>query len=217
MMTDTSDYLARLDVALRDVPHGIAAEIRAGIAEELSSLDPDAAERRIVQLGDPAVIAREAMDAGGYVSQAGVTPPAPPRPVAIPMPVPATRTRGFAIVAALVLSFGGFVVPIVGWIVGAVMVGLSGMWHTWEKVVAICTPFVLFGVVLLVSLPAYAVSGAVEVHETSGLGSAPEVASPLVPTVFDLGYSTIIVLVMVAVPASGLWLLWRMRGRTAAS
>lgn len=210
MMTATSDYLTRLDVALRDVPHGIAAEIRAGIAEELASLGPDAAEARIVQLGDPAVIAREAMDAGGYVATAAVFPPAPLR-------IPATSTRGFGIAAALVLSFGGFLVPFLGWVVGAVMVGLSGMWRTWEKVVAICAPLVLFGIILLVSLPAYAVSGAVEVHEASGVGSAPEVASPLVPTVYDLGYSTIIVLVIVVVPASGLWLLWRMRGRTAAS
>src|SRR5690606_11615523 len=98
MMTDTSDYLARLDDALRDVPHGVAAEIRAGIAEELMSLSPDAAEARITQLGDPAVIAREAMDAGGYV---------PPAPSALgPAPMPVSRTRGFAIAAALALSFG---------------------------------------------------------------------------------------------------------------
>jgi len=37
-MNATSDYLARLDAALRGVPHGIASEIRAGIAEELARL-----------------------------------------------------------------------------------------------------------------------------------------------------------------------------------
>lgn len=215
MMTATSDYLARLDVALRDVPHGVAAEIRTGIAEELSSLDPDAAERRIAQLGDPAVIAREAMDAGGYVSSARVAPPTPPRPVGVPMSVPVTRTRGFGIAAALALSFGGFVVPFVGWVVGAVMVMMSGMWRTWEKVVAICTPLVLFGIVMVAGLPAYA--GPVEVHESSGMGDASEAANPLLPALYDVSFSTIIVVVAVVVPASGLWLLWRMRGRTAAS
>jgi hypothetical protein len=210
MMTTASDYLARLDVALRDVPHGVAAEIRAGIAEELSSLDPDAAEQRIAQLGDPAVIAREAMDAGGYV------PPAPSAPAIAPAPVPLTHSRGFAIAAALVLSFGGFLVPFVGWVAGAVMVGLSGMWRTWEKVVAICAPLVLLGVVVLVSLTAFTTS-AVEVHEASGTGSAPEVMNPLLPAVYDVSFSTIFVLALVAIPASGLWLLWRMRRRAAAS
>ncbi|MDQ0615535.1 putative membrane protein [Microbacterium sp. W4I4] len=209
MMTTTSDYLARLDVALRDVPHGVAAEIRAGIAEELSSLGPDAAEQRIAQLGDPAVIAREAMDAGGYV------PPAAFAPAVVPAPVPLTRSRGFAIAAAIALSFGGFLVPFVGGLVGAVMVVMSGMWRTWEKVVAICAPLVLFGVVLLFSLPAYTTT-AVEVHEASGTGTAPEAVNPLLPTVYDFGHVSILVLVVVAIPASGLWLLWRMRGRTAA-
>lgn len=211
-MTATSDYLTRLDVALRDVPHGIADEIRAGIAEELASLDPDAAERRIAQLGDPTVIAREAMDAGGYLPAIPRTPAFPPAPV----PVPTTRTRGFAIAAALALSFGGFVVPFVGWVVGAVMVAMSGMWRTWEKVMAICMPLVLFGIVLLFSLAAFTVS-AVEVHEASGTGAAPEAPSPLMPALYDVSWSTLFLLMVLVIPASGLWLLWRMRGRTAAS
>lgn len=217
MMTATSDYLARLDVALRDVPHGIAAEIRAGIAEELSSLDPDAAEERIAQLGDPAMIAREAMDAGGYVAPVQLVPavPSAPAPAAPPASVPVSRSRGFAIAAALTLSFGGFVVPIVGWIVGAVLVAMSGMWRTWEKAVAICTPFVLFGIVLVAALPAYVVP--VEVHEASGAGTPPEVPSPLMPALYDVSWSTLFLLMVLVIPASGLWLLWRMRGRTAAS
>lgn len=209
MMTTTSDYLARLDIALRDVPHGVAAEIRAGIAEELSSLGPDAAERRIAQLGDPAVIAREAMDAGGYV------PPAPSAPAIAPVPVSVTHSRGFAIAAALALSFGGFLVPFVGWVVGAVMVVMSGMWRTWEKAVAICTPLVLVGIVMLFSFAAFTTT-AVEVHEASGTGTPPEAMNPLVPDLFGL-HGAIIALVVVAIPASGLWLLWRMRGRTPAS
>ncbi|WP_286301134.1 HAAS signaling domain-containing protein [Microbacterium suwonense] len=126
MMTTASDYLARLDAALREVPHGIAADIRAGIAEELSSLDPDAAEARIAQLGDPAVIAREAMDAGGYAPAA--TPAS-----ATPATVPTTSTRGFAIIAALSLSVGAFVVPVVGWFVGVALVLASGMWRTGRR------------------------------------------------------------------------------------
>lgn len=215
MMTTTSDYLARLEVALRDVPHGVAAEIRAGIAEELSALDPDAAEARIAQLGDPARIAREALDADGFVppvpAVAGVTAPA-----VNPAPVPATRTRGFAIAAALTLSFGGFVVPFVGWIVGAVLVAMSSMWRTWEKVVAILVPLVLGGFSVLSSLTMWTTTGEASGGSMSGDGVPPEVSSPLLPTWYDVIWSGFWVLGLLVIPLSGLWLLWRMRGRSAS-
>ncbi|MGN7977760.1 HAAS signaling domain-containing protein [Microbacterium sp. 22195] len=215
MMTDTSDYLARLDAALRDVPHGIAAEIRAGITEELSTLDPDAAEARIAQLGDPAVIAREAMDAGGFV------PPAPAvaaaqAPAADQVSVPATRTRGFAIAAALTLSFGGFVIPFAGWVVGAVLVALSSLWRTWEKVVAIVVPLVLGGFSVLSSLTMWTTSGEATGGSMSGDGLPPEVPNPLLPTWYDVIWSSAWVLGLLVIPLSGLWLLWRMRGRSAS-
>lgn len=56
------DYLARLDEAMRGLPHGVAGEIRQGIVEELEGLDADATAERIERLGDPAGIAREAQD-----------------------------------------------------------------------------------------------------------------------------------------------------------
>ncbi|MDR2996765.1 MAG: DUF1700 domain-containing protein, partial [Microbacterium sp.] len=189
MTTDTADYLARLDAALRDVPHGIASDIRAGIAEELAGLDADAAAARIAQLGDPETIAREAMDAG-----------AAQRPVAAPKP-PVTATKGFAIIAALALSFGGFVIPVMGWFVGAVLVVMSGLWRAWEKAVALLAPFVAVVILALVLLPAYTVPA-----------EPAEVASPLVPTSYDIGWQSIIILAVLLVPASGLWLLWRLRG-----
>jgi len=213
MITDTAGYLARLDAALRDVPHGIAAEIRAGITEELSTLDPDAAEARIAQLGDPAVIAREAMDAGGYAPP--VAPPAAPAAVP-PASVPATRTRGFAIAAALTLSFGGFVLPFVGWIVGAVLVAMSSMWRSWEKVVAIVVPLVLGGFSVLSSLTMWTTTGEASGGSMSGDGVPPEVSSPLLPTWYDVIWSGFWVLGLLVIPLSGLWLLWRMRGRSAS-
>lgn len=214
MMTATADYLARLEVALRDVPHGIAAEIRAGVAEELRSLEPDAAEARIAQLGDPTVIAREALDAGGYAPPAA---PAAARPdtVASPGSVPVARSRGFAIAAALTLSFGGYLVPVVGWFVGVALVLMSSMWRTWEKLVAILVPVVLFGGLMLFSFAAFTTTGAVEVHEASGTGTPPEVENPLVPDLLLAGpHFLIIIAVAGVIPLSGLWLLWRMRGRT---
>ncbi|WP_344819220.1 HAAS signaling domain-containing protein [Microbacterium soli] len=214
MMTAVSDYLARLDVALRDVPHGVAAEIRAGIAEELSSLDAEAAEARIAQLGDPGVIAREAMDAGAYAASMA-PPPAASAPPSSAGRGPASRTRGFAIVAALVLSFGGYIVPLVGWFVGVALVLMSTMWRAWEKTVAILAPVVFFAILLLFSLPASVTVSSGEVHEVSGDGAA-EVATPLIPTAYDFSWSSLVLLLVLVIPASGLWLLWRMRGRTAS-
>ncbi|MDT0158364.1 hypothetical protein Q9R19_12060 [Microbacterium sp. ARD32] len=218
-MTLTSDYLHRLDLALRDVPHGVAAEIRAGIAEELQSLEPDAAQARIAQLGDPAQIAREALDAGEHAASTAPVPAASAPPVVVVAP-PASgqvsRSRGFAIAAALTLSFGGFVVPVIGWFVGAVLVLTSSIWRTWEKVVAIVVPFALFALILVVTLPAYVVSGPVEVHEETGTFAPPEAANPLVPSGYDISWTSLLLLLLLAVPASGLWLLWRMRGRPAS-
>ncbi|UJP10251.1 hypothetical protein L2X99_00565 [Microbacterium sp. KUDC0406] len=199
MTVDPADYLAGLDAALRDVPHGIASDIRAGIAEELAGLAPGAAAARIAQLGDPAEIAREAMDAGGAQRSVVAAPAAKP---------PVTATKGFAIIAALALSFGGFVIPVVGWFVGAALVGMSGLWRTWEKVVAIVTPLVSFGFILLLSIPVYTV-------ESSVTESSPDVANPLMPTTYDVVWTAVIVLAWALIPASGLWLLWRLRGRTA--
>jgi len=208
MNTVATDYLDRLDAALRDVPHGVAAEIRAGIAEELASLDPDAAAARIAQLGDPADIAREALDAAGQ-------PPAVPPMVAAPPRTPLTRTRGFAVAAAIVLGAGGFVVPIIGWFAGVVMVLMSAMWRTWEKLVAVLLPFAT--VVLLVAVTALAAVLAPQVHDASG-ESAAAVVNPLVPAWYDVIFSLsgVSLIGFMLVPVSGLWLLWRMRGRAAA-
>lgn len=214
-MTETDDYLDRLDVALREVPHGVASEIRDGIAEELRALDASAAAARIAQLGDPAEIAREAL--GEWVPGAAS--------VSVE-PRPASATRGFAITAALVLGFGGIVVPLLGWLVGVALVSMSALWKRWEKLVASLAPIAVIVVVALVSLPAYAVSGGTQVTEVSpGMpadGSsgfdAPSVtefdaANPLLPTFYDMTWATIALPFLLIVPLSGLWLLWRLRGR----
>lgn len=210
MMTATADYLARLDDALRDVPHGVAAEIRAGIAEELSSLQPDAAAQRIRQLGDPLVIAREVMNATAE------SPSAPQVLVAPAAPIATTSTRGFAIIAALTLGFGGFVVPFIGALAGIVLVAMSTMWRTWEKVVAITVPLVVGALALLSGIAVYATMGEVESVSMTGSGVPAEVIDPLMPTVYDMSWSVVVIVGILLIPASGLWLLWRMRGRTPA-
>lgn len=197
------DYLARLDEAMRGLPHGVAAEIRGGIAEELEGLDPAATTERIARLGDPEAIAREAHEAQSAegVAAAAAMPEAR---------IPAMGTRGFAVAAALTLSFGGFVVPIVGWFVGAVLVSLSSVWRTAEKVVAIVVPFVLC------TLSGILVSAMGFSSWTSIGGSdSSEGINPLVPAWYDLIWFGAMLLGVVLIPLSGLWLLWRLRGRAA--
>ncbi|MFJ2369441.1 HAAS signaling domain-containing protein [Microbacterium sp. NPDC087665] len=209
------EYLARLDDAMRDLPHGVAADIRSGIAEEFHGLGPDGVAARIAQLGDPAEIARRAREelpSGAYPAAA----PSLPAPVA-PRPS-STTTRGFAIAAALTLSIGGFVVPVVGWFVGAVLVSLSPLWKTGEKVIAIVVPFVLAVTTgILVSGMGFLAfeTGGESSGGSGGSGPAEAVNNPLVPTGYDMFWSGLMVLGVVLIPLSGLWLLWRMRGRTA--
>jgi hypothetical protein len=217
-MTETTaedlreDYLARLDEAMRGLPHGVAADIRGGIAEELHGLDAPATAARIAQLGDPVAIAREAQDE---------TPGGPTFVVAAPVPAadvprpPVTSTRGFAITAALTLSFGGIVVPVVGWFVGAALVSLSALWKKWEKVVAIVVPFSVFVLtaVLITTMQGFAV--AETSGSSSGTGTPPQVANPLLPAWYDVIWFGVIALGLVLIPVSGLWLLWRLRGRAA--
>ena len=200
------DYLSRLDAAMRDLPHGVAAEIRGGILEELHGLDAAATAARIARLGDPVEIAREA--------RAEV--PAPPVVVTVPAAPakpPASSTRGFAIAAALTLSFGGFVVPLVGWVVGAVLVCMSTLWRTWEKAVAIVVPFVATALVAVGGLVAFSATGEVTSSESMGYGAEEVVNNPLLPAAYDLAWSGVVVICILLIPASGLWLLWRLRGR----
>lgn len=200
------DYLARLDAQMRSLPHGVASEIRAGIVEELQGLDAAATAERIAQLGDPAVIAYAASAEASPAPVATAAPPAPSRP--------ATATRAFAIVAALALGFGGIVLPIVGWLIGAVLVGFSGLWRTWEKIVAILVPLAAAGLSIVVATAMWSFTADADSVGSPGGGdfSAPG-ANPLMPAAYDIGWSTLLVCGLVLVPASGLWLLWRLRGR----
>jgi hypothetical protein len=129
----------------------------------------------------------------------------------LPAP-PTTSTRGFAIVAALTLSFGGIVVPLVGWFVGAVLVIMSPLWKTWEKVVAIVVPFVVGGLSILLLSTMVTVS----TWESSSSSSGAELPAnnPLVPAWYDMIWVGVMGIGILLIPLSGLWLLWRLRGRT---
>jgi len=155
---------------------------------------------RIAQLGDPERIAREAMDA----VMPARTDPVPPPVVARP---PLTRTRGFAIAAAIALGVGGLVVPFAGWLAGAAMVMMSAMWRTGEKLVALLLPFAAAALMALASAVSAWLDG-------GGEQAGTVVVNPLLPAAYDFMHAGFLLFPFVVVPVSGFWLLWRLRGRS---
>ncbi len=122
-MTDRliQEYLDRLSAAAGTLPSAqrdeLVAEIREHIHVTLSqSEDQGEATVRTVldRLGAPEDIAREA-GAG-------------PRPES-------RRVAAFELVAVVLLLIGGIVLPVLGWIVGAVLLWASARWTTRDKVI----------------------------------------------------------------------------------
>jgi uncharacterized membrane protein len=124
MASDTdklvADYLGRLDRELRDLPRTrrreLVEEISGHIAEARADLETEneAAVRSLLdRLGDPEEIAAEAQ---GRVE---VEP----------------RGSALDIVALVLLLIGGVVLPVVGWVIGVVLLWISETWTTTEKVI----------------------------------------------------------------------------------
>lgn len=132
--TVTSAYLAQLETNLSGVRPDVRAEIVAGIREELEGLNAEAAAARIQDLGDPAFIAAEAKAATTDDAAPSSSPSAPQLQ---PQPVP---SRALPITAVLLLIVGTFVVPVIGPIVGLVLMSFSVAWSRREKIVAWLTP-----------------------------------------------------------------------------
>lgn len=189
---DVRSYLARLDAALVSVPADLARDVRSGIEEELSGLDAATASARMKELGDPAFIAAEVRDAA---SPAADQDPGADRPLA--------ETRGFTITAGLIVAVGGMVVPLVGWIVGIVMVWMSPIWRRGEKWVATLVSPLVSVLTFLIGLV---------------IAWVNEEAAATYPLMY--GYLNFGHIALLAFPASaalvGLWLLWRARGRVVA-
>ena len=133
------DYLDRLESELRGVPRAgrreVLDEIEAHIAEARAELpaDDEVDVRNLLErLGDPADIAAEARE------RFGVRRP---------------RTTWREIAALILLPFGGFVLPVVGWLAGVVLLWLSDAWTSRDKLIGtLLIPGGLLGPVLLVLL-----------------------------------------------------------------
>lgn len=117
-----ADYLDRLRQASADLPAGSRAELMEDIGAHLAEkIDAGASEgqvRRVLDdLGAPEEIAAVAAD------QSGARPSAP-----------AGGGHAYDVATVLVLLLGGFVVPLLGWIAGIVLLWNGPRWdarHKW--------------------------------------------------------------------------------------
>lgn len=214
-MTNTvNDYLERLDAALAHVPYATAQEIREGVEEELRSLDPAAADERMRELGDPQHIAaaatgslREGPAAGGAGAPSWAPAP-PPRSAGTASPI-------YVVLTGLAVAFGMWLVPVVGWIAGIVLVWASVVWRRWEKILATAVPL---GAVALLAVIGAIVNAVREQQRIAAYSSevqlefhAPSVdeyavTNPFIPADYDLLWSAPLAVGILNV-AIGVWLL----------
>ena len=175
-MTDT--YLRDLERAVRDLPKPLADDIVSGVREELRGLDAAAAAERIAELGDPEFIAASA--------RAEV----PPR----------RDATWYTVLTIVLLAIGGFIVPVVGWLVGLVMLWYSRTWTLRDKLV---------GTFLL---PAIALAS-VTIATLTAIPADPaeERVNPLIPSVFDLSHSAILLSLLVVPIITTVYLIVRAR------
>lgn len=203
------DYLRRLDEAMRALPYELAVELRSGIAEELQGEDAPRVARRIAGLGDPAQVAEAAAEAAEIVSRPETMPaPAVVRPE---RKTPVTESRGFAVASAITLGVGGIVVPVAGWLVGIGLVSYCRFWRLREKLWAVFAPFLAaaLGWAVYAAIQALSVPAAQDC-----IGFCPPGAeNPLLPSVYSIAWSSLLLGYLLGAPLGGLWLLLRLRGR----
>ena len=137
--TTTDRYLRELDDELRDLPPARRRELLEEIREHIDNAlvsgaaAGEADVRNVLErLGDPADIAEEARERFG-----------------IQRVKPGLRE----ILALILLPIGGILIPVLGWVVGAILLASSNVWTSREKVIGLLVvpggllPAVLLGLV----------------------------------------------------------------------
>lgn len=147
------DYLARLRTSAEALPGLRRAELEAEVAEHIETALETAGSRDeltvrnvLERLGPPAdIIAAEFGASRGQESVAGQMRPAIER----------SRWGPIEILAVLFLLVGGFVIPIIGPLVGLVLAWFSSQWTRREKVIAtVIATAIVGGTALMIGLPA---------------------------------------------------------------
>ncbi|MBF4457863.1 HAAS signaling domain-containing protein [Pseudoclavibacter sp. VKM Ac-2867] len=104
-------YLKELQAALRDGVPQVRDEVLNDIADTLRGLDADETRARIRELGAPSTIAADAM---------AETP-------SLEAPGP---SRAYPIIMSIALIAGWYLVPVLGWVAGLIMIGASQHWSS---------------------------------------------------------------------------------------
>lgn len=148
-------WLDDLEARLRDLPpsdrRDIVDDLRSHLDEVLADPaepdDPDPVRTALRRLGDPEAIAHQAYE------EAGLTTAGPQRRLGIT-----------EILALVLLPIGSLLIPIAGWIVGVILLWVSGSWTRRQKIAGTLLPplgltFPLFGGLFLLRLPQSWVTG----------------------------------------------------------
>jgi uncharacterized membrane protein len=206
-------YVKHLEVELDDLPRDrrreIVDEIAGHIAEARAALEheTEADVRNILEgLGDPADIAEDARE------RFEVQPPAPA----------AQHKVGLVEVGALVmLLVGGLMVPIVGWLIGVVLLWVSNAWNVRDKVIG--TLFVPGGLALplfLFLLTASLAGGSAGCPHVINLNTGREVPQSCpngdASSTPYFGIAAAIALVLIPILTT-IYLAYRLRNRPAAA
>lgn len=192
-------YLSRLESELAGLPrprrHELLGEIRAHIEEARGELSPEDEAGLLTvleRLGDPAEIAAEA---GGRGNQAR------------------GRIGGRELLTVVLLLVGGVIVPLVGWIVGIVLLWASEVWTRRQKVLG--TLVIPGGLLLPVAIVlAAAAAGLFKGYQTCTDQSMVTCSSPITTEEHALWMVPTAALV-VALFATAAYLLRHARGRSA--
>lgn len=185
------DYLKRLRKELADLPRDRRRELEQEISEHVAearatlSAQNEAEIRTLLdRIGDPADIAAEARERLGIARR---------------------KTGAVEIGALILLPIGGIILPVVGWIVGVILLWASQAWTTRDKLIG--TLVLPGGLLVPLGLGFVAGSGKSCVEVSGGPESCSGGSSPLAVTAF-------IVLFLLPL-ASTAYLIRRMQRGTA--
>jgi len=142
------DYLARLEAAAWPLQPGRRAELADEVGEHIEAALVEAGRRDVAtvrnvleRLGRPEeIVASEVESDAPPPTWSGVAPASTPRPSA---------WGPLEITSILLLTFGMFVVPFFGPILGLALAWASTRWTTREKLVATLLFIVIFGLPVL--------------------------------------------------------------------
>ena len=179
-MTDA--YIRDLERAVRDLPRPIADEIVSGVREELRGLDAAAAAERITELGDPTFIAASARGE---------------------LPVRADQPW-YTVLTIVLLAIGGFIVPVLGWLVGLVMLWYSRTWVLRDKIIGTLLLPVVAAIVV-------GISWVVRVTTPATVVDGEEAINPLIPAAYDITHSSILATVFIVPVITTIYLAVRAR------